>query len=145
MLCLQSFTYFSSYPAVPLTLGDWAHSGSWEGDRWWGFHRSPAQQQARSAWVTEDHGNAGGSLLKLPPPVPPHTIPSLTSSSGLGKWRLIYQGHFHSGKPKESNVLGVQKVSNIHYIICDTLKIQRQVYYMWHSENTEACTGMIRP
>ena len=128
----KCFVYKASptFPHIQLCLSHWVTErtvGAEEGERWWGFHRSPAQQQACSAWVTEDHGNAGGSLLMLPPPVLPHTIPSLTSSSGLGKWRLIYQGHFHSGKPKESNVLCVQKVSNIHYIICDTLKMQRQV------------------
>ena len=130
----KCFVYKASppFPRIQLCLSDWVAEptvGAEKKERDCGASTQVSCPAASplSAWAAEDMKMLVESLLTLPPPLPPHTVPSLTSSSGLGKWRLIYQGHFHSGTPKESNVLCVQKVSNIHYIICDTLRMQRQV------------------
>lgn len=126
MLCPQSFTHFSSYPAAPLRMASWAHSGSWGGTV--GPPQVFPQQQAFSmSEYQRTLETQVESLLTFPllqshpqsPASPPHL--------GWGKWRLIHQGHFCSGKVKESTVLRVQKASNIKCISSDSLKMLRQV------------------
>ena len=129
MLCLQSFTYCSSYPAVPLRLGGWAYRGSWEEGETVGLPQvfCPAASPL-SAWVAEDMEMLVGSLLTLPPPVPPHTVPSLTSSSGLGNEDLFTRGTSTLENPKKA-MCCVSRKSVTYIILCVTLWKCRSRYW----------------
>ena len=129
MLCLQSFTYFSSYPAVPLRLGGWAYRGSWEEGETVGLPQvfCPAASPL-SAWVAEDMEMLVGSLLTLPPPVPPHTVPSLTSSSRLGNEDLFTRGTSTLENPKKA-MCCVSRKSVTYIILCVTLWKCRSRYW----------------